>query len=226
MYCSACGQLNASNATICSQCGRAMHSVPAGVPTPAPVPASWVGDRVERHIQTVGILWLVYALMGTMGWFIAIPFLTSIFGMGHAFPFQHRVFPFMGFSTFIPFVTAIVLIRAGLQILTGIALLMRVRWGANPGNCRFLPVADQDSDRNGVGHLYALGAVAGRVRVCLRQACSPLRHFSQRCRTKPQMSLRLSTKPGSPASPILTCRDGKKAALPPHLGGPQPCGKC
>lgn len=129
MYCSACGQMNAPNATICSQCGRAMHTVAASAPVSAATPVPVFSDRVERHIQTVGVLWLVYALMGVLGWFIAIPILTGIFGHGHGFPFHHRMFPFMGFPAFIPFITAIVLFRSGLQILTGIVLLMRVRWG-------------------------------------------------------------------------------------------------
>jgi hypothetical protein len=124
MYCSACGQLNSPNATICSQCGRAIHAGAPGTPTPMPV----VNDRVERHIQTVSILWLVYALLGVIGWFIAIPILSGIFGTSHP---HHRIFPFMGFGfpALIPFITGIVLFRAGLQLLTGIALLMRVRWG-------------------------------------------------------------------------------------------------
>ncbi len=129
MYCSACGQLNAPNATICSKCGRAMHTVVAGAPVPVPAPV--MSDRVERHIQTVSILWLIYGFMGVLGWFVAIPFLTGIFGMGHGFPFHHRGFPFTGFPfpALIPFITVMVLLRSGLEILTGIALIMRVRWG-------------------------------------------------------------------------------------------------
>jgi hypothetical protein len=124
MYCRACGQLNDPNATTCSKCGRAIYAGTPGMQGLMPM----VHDRVERHIQTVSILWLVYALMGAIGWFIAIPFLSGVFGMGHV---HHRVFPFMnfGFPAMIPFITAIVLVRSGLQLLTGIALLMRVRWG-------------------------------------------------------------------------------------------------
>lgn len=127
MYCSACGQSNVPDATTCSKCGRPIHAVAPGVP---PVVPSTSG-RVERHIQTLGILWLVYALMGVVGWFIAIPFITGFFGMAHhGFPMGHG-WPFgaMGVPWFIPFVTVFVLLRSGLQLLTGVALLMRVHWG-------------------------------------------------------------------------------------------------
>lgn len=104
-----------------------MHAVAPGAP--APVPAT--SDRVERHIQTVGILWLVYASFAVLSWFIAIPFIAGIWGMGHhGFPMHHGwPFPAMSFPWFIPLVTAFVLLRSGMQILTGIALLMRVSWG-------------------------------------------------------------------------------------------------
>lgn len=127
MYCSACGQLNAPNATICVKCGRAMHAVAPAAPAAVPVTTG----RVERHIQAMGILWLVYALMGAVGWFIAIPFITGFFGMAHhGFPMHHEwPFSVMGFPWFVPFVTVLVLLRSGLQLLTGIALLMRARWG-------------------------------------------------------------------------------------------------
>jgi uncharacterized membrane protein (DUF2068 family) len=70
----------------------------------------------------------VYGLLGVIGWSIAIPFLSGIFGLSYH---HHQVFPFMGLSShaLIPLITAIVLVRSGLQLLTGLALMMRVRWG-------------------------------------------------------------------------------------------------
>lgn len=119
MYCSGCGQQNDPNATNCIRCGRAMY---------ASAPAAFIGGRVERHIRTVGILWLVYAGMGAIGWLVALPFMVGIFG--HGFPMHHGMgFPFQGFHAFVPFITFFIFCRAALALLTGIALLNHARFG-------------------------------------------------------------------------------------------------
>lgn len=124
MYCSVCGQANGPNARVCSHCGHPISLAEAVAPSPVPL----LSHRVEKHLQTVGILWIVYAFMGVLGWLFAIPFLTAIFG--HGFMGHHAMeFPFIGLSALLPFVTALVFTRAGLQALAGVALVMRVRWG-------------------------------------------------------------------------------------------------
>jgi hypothetical protein len=85
--------------------------------------------RVQRHIQTLGILWLVYSLFGILAWFVAIPFLTFIFGhAGHGM--RHSDFPFpISLGWMLPLVTVVIYLRSALALLVGFGLLRRERWG-------------------------------------------------------------------------------------------------
>jgi hypothetical protein len=94
-----------------------------------------VYSRVERHIQTVSILWIVWAAWNVIGWLIALPFVAGVFGGwgfrehgGHWFygfgPGPH--FPYM---PWLPgFITALIFGRALLAVITGIGLLRRAPW--------------------------------------------------------------------------------------------------
>jgi hypothetical protein len=119
MFCSGCGQPIAPNQSACPACGKPAYATPIGF-----VPYT----RVQRHVQTVGILWLVYSLFAIIAWFVAIPFLGFIFshgghGMGrHEFPFG------MSMGWFLLINNAILYIRSGLGLLVGIGLLRRERW--------------------------------------------------------------------------------------------------
>lgn len=93
-------------------------------------------SRVERHVQTLGILWLVYAGWGLLSWAMAATFLAGMFGgMGHAGgPFGHMGpfgsgFPFSHMPWLLPFIGVIVVARSVLAVVTGIGLLRRERWG-------------------------------------------------------------------------------------------------
>src|ERR1700753_624895 len=72
MFCSGCGQAMQAFEQVCPKCGR---PVP---PMPLSRPAFY--SRVQRHIQTVGILWLVWAAWSVIGWLIALPFVAGVFG--------------------------------------------------------------------------------------------------------------------------------------------------
>ncbi|AXC10539.1 hypothetical protein ACPOL_1191 [Acidisarcina polymorpha] len=84
--------------------------------------------RVHRHIQTLGILWLLYSLFGLLAWLVAMPFLSHFFG--HSLHnFNHRDFPLpLSMSWILPFATILVYLRSGFGILVGIGLLRRERW--------------------------------------------------------------------------------------------------
>jgi hypothetical protein len=122
MYCSSCGQPIAPGQSACAHCGR-----PAAPFTPA---AFLPYTRVQRHIQTLAILWLAFSLFGVLAWFVAIPFLSHMFGHGgHGF-YAHDSFPFpMSLSWILPLATIAIYLRAILGALVGIALLRRERWG-------------------------------------------------------------------------------------------------
>jgi len=119
MFCSGCGQPIAPYQQVCAQCGKpAVPAAPSGF-----IPYT----RVQRHVHTLAILWLVYSIFAILAWFVAIPFLGFIFSHGgHGF---HQDFPFpMSMHWLWPLITIIVYIRAGFGLLVGIGLLRRERW--------------------------------------------------------------------------------------------------
>jgi hypothetical protein len=133
MFCSGCGQAIEAGQPICAQCGRPVAAVPAGGVTPQYlVPFGY--SRVHRHVQTLGILWLAYAAMQVVGWLIAMPFLSGLFGgMGHHMfvfgsPFGGG-FPFGHMPWLLPMITTMVFVRAALSLVTGVGLLTRQSWG-------------------------------------------------------------------------------------------------
>jgi hypothetical protein len=137
MYCSGCGQPIASNQPTCAQCGRpAYQPAPAGFSQAAypPTGAAYANfapyNRVHRHIQTLGILWLAYSLLAVLAFLVAIPFITHIFGHQIIQNFGHQNFPFpISMTWILPLITIFIYLRAALGALVGIALLRRERWG-------------------------------------------------------------------------------------------------
>jgi hypothetical protein len=122
MFCSGCGQPLAPYQQACAHCGK-----PA-IPPMSPVSHFPSYSRVQRHMHTLAILWLVYSIFAILAWFIAIPFLGFIFAHGGHGMF-HGDFPFpMSMGWIIPFITIVIYIRSGLGLLVGIGLLRREKW--------------------------------------------------------------------------------------------------
>jgi hypothetical protein len=121
MYCSGCGQPIAPYQQVCANCGKpAVQAPPAG---------NLPYTRVQRHVYTLAVLWLVYSIFAILAWFVAIPFLGFIFNHG-GHGFYRGDFPFgMSMGWFVPMITIVVYIRSGLGLLVGIGLLRRERWG-------------------------------------------------------------------------------------------------
>jgi hypothetical protein len=91
-------------------------------------------SRVQRHIQTVAVLWIVWAAWSVVGWLIALPFIAGAFGgwgvWGHG---GHGFHTFgWGFGPHLQWlpgvITAVVFGRALLAAVTGIGLLRRAAW--------------------------------------------------------------------------------------------------
>lgn len=127
MFCSGCGQAMQAFEQVCPKCGRAVPPMPLARP-----PAY---SRVQRHVQTVAILWIVWAAWSMIGWLIAFPLIAGFFGgwgawghghhgfyaFGPGFPFPHMLW--------LPwFITLLVCGRAFLAAITGIGLLRRAPW--------------------------------------------------------------------------------------------------
>lgn len=123
MYCTACGQQLVPGAVVCPRCGR-----PAGV---APVPVFYT--RVHRHIQALGVLWLVFAGWSVLQGLIALAVLTgaaSNWGWGWPGHTRMMFFPFWGghMAWLGPVIVVAVGLRVILSAVTGIALMQRKPW--------------------------------------------------------------------------------------------------
>lgn len=127
MFCSSCGQAMQSFEQVCIRCGRPVPPMPLARPA--------LYSRVQRHIQTVAVLWILWAALSMIGWLIALPFIASAFG-GWGFR-EHGGHWFYGFGPgphfphmpWLPgFITALVFGRALLAVITGVGLLRRAPW--------------------------------------------------------------------------------------------------
>ncbi len=139
MFCRQCGK-PIGNQAFCSACGAAtgLASTPAPGPIPVPPPGAlpphWSG-RVQRHLHTLGILWIAFAGYSMLQWLLAYSFLHGM-ASGHAWflnmgaPWMHGA-PALPSAAlwWMPLVTVFVTLRGLLSLATGIALLTRQTWG-------------------------------------------------------------------------------------------------
>jgi hypothetical protein len=125
MYCSACGQPMDVSQTICQRCGR------QSAPMASYAPVAYPRNRVHRHMQTVAILWIAYSLWILLHWAIAVGFLAGIFihwgHINHGFDGLYGL-PFFRATWLVPLITAVLVGRAILCLVTGISLLRRASW--------------------------------------------------------------------------------------------------
>ena len=125
MYCSGCGQLMDGSQTICQRCGRQI------VPIASYAPVAYQRNRVQRHMQTLAVLWIAYSLWILLHWAIAVGVLAGVFThWGHhsrAFGGLYG-FPFFHATWLVPLITIFLVGRAILCLVTGISLLRRASW--------------------------------------------------------------------------------------------------
>lgn len=132
MYCSGCGQLLDTDQQVCGKCGKPVNaSVAAASPT-GPRPPYPTGDRVHRHIRTLGYVWIAYACWSLLQVAVAATFLTGMLGIfGNHFispmTFWSR-FPFYNAPWLVTLITVVTVGRAILSGATGVALLSRSPW--------------------------------------------------------------------------------------------------
>lgn len=127
MFCSQCGQ-SIGALSQCPHCGAA-----TGVAGFAPAAGN---SRVARHLQSLGILWTVYAVYSALRWMLILPILHRFLGGGAWLPsFNMGYMGPMGYGAWHPggwivsFLGALVLGRAVLSLAVGIVLLTRQPWG-------------------------------------------------------------------------------------------------
>ncbi len=135
MFCSHCGKESAPDVHFCSNCGRAVAvqfvQQPVADPRYAPQMQMYPVNRVQNHIRTLGILWLVVGCLRLMGigwlWFIGRAVVPSILSnIGPAFtigsPFSRLVEGGLAFAS------VLIVLQAALAFFAGWGLLERQSW--------------------------------------------------------------------------------------------------
>jgi hypothetical protein len=132
MVCQACGTQVAEGVHFCSKCGAQVVAAPpmyARPPMPMYIP------RVQRNLQTLGILWCVLGAYRVVSGLIGIFFLKALathnFGddawmFGGRF---HGPFPPMWIGGLWPMIAVATIFAAALALVAGYGLLNRRPWG-------------------------------------------------------------------------------------------------
>ena len=136
MLCPTCGNVIAPDARFCPRCGAQMgfQSQPGFPAQPAPVfgvPFVDSSTRVSRHIQTLGMLWLIYAAVRFVTKLTGLFFLHGFLGHHGA---NHWIFgsgPFSNdwMAALWPMALTSLVVSVALCVLTGYALATRQPWG-------------------------------------------------------------------------------------------------
>jgi zinc-ribbon domain len=132
MVCQACGTPVAEGVHFCSKCGAqvvAAQQVYAQPPMPMYLP------RVQRHLQTLGILWCVFGVLRVISGLVGMIFLRAMsthnFG-DDAWMFGgrwHGPFAPMWIGSLWPVIAVTAVCAAALALIAGYGLLNRRPWG-------------------------------------------------------------------------------------------------
>ena len=114
MFCNRCGMQLQSDFRLCPKCGA-----PVGAPAAVPSPAG----RLQRHLRTLGILWIVVGVLWVIPSLVLLGFSHAPHFMMGDDMFTHAFMPPMMFSMGIVFFA----IAAG-GILVGWGLMNHERW--------------------------------------------------------------------------------------------------
>jgi len=133
MVCQACGSSLVEGVHFCAKCGAqvaAAQPIYAAYPQP-PVPMA--APRVQRNLQTLGVLWCVFGAYRIIGGLIGMFFLRAFafrnFG-GFDWPFNnHSGLEHSWMGALFPMIAAYTVVMAALAVLVGYSLLTRRPWG-------------------------------------------------------------------------------------------------
>jgi hypothetical protein len=133
MVCPACASPVPDGVRFCARCGAPLASSLAPPPPQAPYFQPAPGLRVQRNLQTAGILWFVYGAYRVIGGLIGMLILRA---------FTFRTWPFLGGdapfhpgfrgtwpSVLLPVIATVTLTSTALAFFVGYSLLQRKPWG-------------------------------------------------------------------------------------------------
>lgn len=129
MTCITCGNVLTQDAHFCPRCGHAVQPPAASAVYP-PAAAILHNYRVSRNLQTLGILWLVYAALRMLAGFAGMLFFHGLFHRHtNDFNFGWSPFGHMGVESFLPLALGWLTIGVACTLLTGYGLITRQSWG-------------------------------------------------------------------------------------------------
>lgn len=115
MYCSRCGAQLGEGQRYCSHCGT-----PVGL---AVVPAQVATTRLARHVQLLGVLWIVASALNLLGAAVLL-LLSLVFSVPSDLPPFARYFV----SGLFTFLGVLLLAKALAGFAAGFGLLQRASW--------------------------------------------------------------------------------------------------
>jgi hypothetical protein len=133
MVCQACGAPVAAEVHFCPRCG--VQVMAAQPPYPAYPPAMLAPmPRVQRHLQTLGILWCVFGVYRVASGLIGMFFLRAVTmrRFGGDWPFGGHFAGAFGppwMTALLPVIAVTTAVAAVLAFLVGYSLLTRRPWG-------------------------------------------------------------------------------------------------
>ena len=130
MTCLTCGDALRGDVRFCPRCGaQKPFQPPSGYPSAA---RGLPYDRVSRNLQTLGTLWLVYAVLRAITGIVGVLFLHGLFGrhFGHSnFNMVWSPFGRMWLDGLWPMALFSLMVSVGGIFLTGYTLLTCQPWG-------------------------------------------------------------------------------------------------
>ena len=165
MFCNSCGTHIQAGQTACPSCGKATWTPAVGNTTPGVAPL--IANRVAQHVNTLGILWIIYGVLTAIGGLVMLLIANAFFGpwmQGQETPMPPFIRPMIGFIGTLLVITALV------RLLAGWALYAKQSWGRILASDPWIPVAHRFPVRHRYRHLHHLGAALAWSRTAIPSA--------------------------------------------------------
>ncbi len=145
MVCQACGKPVGEDVRFCPHCGVPMvaaapvyaaYQAPLQVPYQVPLHPLMPRPRVQRNLQTLGILWCVFGAYRVIGGLVAIFVLrvVTLRNFTGGWPFSNQLSGSFNhgpawLGALFPFIAVYTAVTAALALLAAYSLLSRKPWG-------------------------------------------------------------------------------------------------